>query len=97
MGLFKGIIVAAALALASPVWAGGDHGHRGHHHGGHGHHHGWKHHKHHYQHGHRHWQRAPRYTYYERHYYAPPPPPVYSYAPAPGVHIVTPHIYIPLR
>ncbi len=62
----------------------------------------WGHHQ--YRHGH--WDRAPRQhysnqryydqRYYNQYYYAPPA--AYGYvAPAPGVHIVTPHIYIPLR
>ena len=91
MRLLKSALVVAALAFAAPVWA----------HGGHGHHHGWDKHRHHSHwrdhHHHRHhgWRDHPRSYYYtERYYY--PPYPVYA-APAPGIHIVTPNIYIPLR
>ena len=103
MDLLKGILVAGALALAGPVWADGGHGrdrdrdHRG-----------WRGHDRapawgHYQHRHRHWDRAPRSSYYGgRNYYSPygyaAPYSSYGYAaPAPGIHIVTPDIYIPLR
>ena len=91
MRLLKSVLVAAALAFAAPVWA----------HGGHGHHHGWdKHHdrghwRHHGHHRHHGWHHRDRHYYYSRHYYYPPYP-VYA-APAPGVHIVVPNIYIPLR
>ena len=89
MRLLKGALVALALAFAAPVWAHGGHGH---HHGWHKHHehHHWRHHGHHRHHG---WQ--PGYYYSSRQYYYPAYP-VYA-APAPGVHIVVPNIYIPLR
>ena len=94
MQLLKSVLVAAALVLAAPAWAKGGHGHRGHHgdHYGwqdHRHHSKWKHHRH-----HRHHFRDEVRTQY---YYAPYPVyPAYA-APAPGVHIVVPNIYIPLR
>jgi hypothetical protein len=103
MGLLKGAVVVAALLLTGPVWAGGGHGHdreRDDHRGG-GRHHYWRGHDRapewrHYRDHRRHWDRAPQQYYYNQHYYAPPP--AYGYvAPAPGVHIVTPDIYIPLR
>lgn len=95
MKLLKSAFIVAALALASPVWADGGHGHKRH-----GHHHGWddrrghaewKHHRHHRNHG-RHVDR--RVILSQQYYY--PAYPVYA-APAPGVHIVVPNIYIPLR
>ena len=93
MRLLKSAFVVAALALASPVWANGGHGHgpkHGHHHGwdDRRHHSEWKHHRHHGRHVDR------RVYYSQQHYY--PPYPAYA-APAPGVHIVVPNIYIPLR
>ena len=105
MGLFKGAMVFAAMALAAPVWAhGGGHGYdRGWYDSRErGHHHRWDRDDHrregrHYRNQHQHWDRTPRsYSYYNQHYYAPPP--VYGYvAPAPGVHIVAPNVYIPFR
>ena len=96
MRLLKSMLVVAALAVAGPVWAHGGHGHgkhHGHSHGWHGDRHNshWKHYKHH---G-RHWRgRDPHYA--RGYYYAPYP--AYAYAPpAPGVHIVVPNIYIPIR
>jgi hypothetical protein len=94
MRLLKSAFIVAALAMASPVWAHGGHGHGHkndrHHHGWHDRrdHSEWRHHRHHGRHDDR------RY-YYSRHYYYQPYP-VYA-APAPGVHIVVPNIYIPLR
>jgi hypothetical protein len=96
MRLLRSAFIVAALALASPVWAHGGHGH-GHGHKHHGHHdswddrrgHGkWKHHRHHGRHVDR------RVIVSQQYYY--PAYPVYA-APAPGVHIVVPNIYIPLR
>ena len=96
MGLLKSAMVVAALAFAAPVWAHGGHGHDRDrdHRGWRGNDHApaWGHHRHH----HRNWDRTPRQHYYNQYYYAPPP--VYSYAaPAPGIYITTPNIYIPLR
>ena len=92
MRLLKSAFIVAALVLASPVWAAhGGHGRD------HGHHHGWNDRRdhsdwrHHRDHG-RHRDR--RHYYSQQHYY--PAYPVYA-APAPGVHIVVPNIYIPLR
>lgn len=91
MRLLKSALVVTALVFAAPVWARG----------GHGNDHGWDKHRHHsqwrdqrhYRHhgGHDHY----RNYYYSERYYSPPYP-VYA-APAPGVHIVVPNIYIPLR
>lgn len=87
--LLTGIVAAAVLGAATPALA--DRGH------GHGH---WKkqHHGKYYR------------DYEERvyHYYSYSPPPVrvyerrydyvYTYAPpAPGIHVVLPNVYIPLR
>jgi hypothetical protein len=97
MRLLKSMLVVAALGLAAPVWADGGHGrgrgHDGFHHDRHGHRHHshWKHHRHH---GHG-WRGHDPY-YYSGYYYAPYPRYAYA-APAPGVHIVVPNIYIPLR
>jgi hypothetical protein len=97
MRLLKGMLMVAALGLAGPVWAHGGHGHgRGHdgfHHDRHGHRHHshWKHHRHH---GHRYYDPYA----YSGHYY--PAYPRYGYAvaaPAPGIHVVVPNLYIPLR
>jgi len=102
MRLLKSAVVVAALFLAGPVWAHGGHGHGHghghkqdrHHNGWHDgrHHSEWRHHRHHGRHADR------RYYYSQRHYYQPyyPAYPVYS-TPAPGVHIVVPNIYIPIR
>ena len=96
MRLLKSAFVAAALALASPGWAHGGHGH-GH---KHGHHHGWddrrdraewRHHRHHGRFDDR------RYFYSQHNYYQPYYRPYPVYVPSPGVHIVVPNIYIPLR
>lgn len=100
MQLLKSVLVAAALVLAAPAWAKGGHGHGGKHHGHHhgwqdrGHHSKWKHQRHHRN--HRYYHRREVHTY---HYYTPRPvyPAYPAYAPAPGVHIVVPNIYIPLR
>lgn len=96
MRLLKSAIVVAALALASPVWANGGHDKQDKHHRNH---HGWDDHRHHSE-----WRHHRDHSrYYEPQYYAGPryyaPYPVYGYAPAPapGVHIVVPNIYIPLR
>lgn len=100
MQLLKSVLVAAALVLAAPTAAKGGHGHGGKHHG---HHHGWQDHRHYskWKH-HRHHRHYPRREVHAHHYYAPypvyPAYPAYpAYAPAPGVHIVVPNIYIPLR
>jgi hypothetical protein len=103
MGIFKGAVVVAAMVLAAPVWADGGHGHdRGWDDGGRrGHRYHWDRDDYrrggrYYGHQHRHWDRTPRSDYYNQHYYAPPP--AYGYlAPAPGVHIVAPNVYIPFR
>ena len=104
MGLLKSAVVVAALALAAPVWADGGHGNR------HGNDHGWQ--QRHYapawryqdhrrRDHYRPWRHAPPRHYYDNYYYQPyyyRPYPSYGYAaPAPGVHIVTPDIYIPWR
>lgn len=98
MRLFRSALVMATLALASPIWAHAGHGHRDHgrHHGwderrGHSH---WNHHRHHGRH-------HDRRVFLSQQYYYPAYPvypayPAYA-APAPGVHIVVPNIYIPLR
>lgn len=98
MGLLKSAMVVAALVFAAPAWAGGGHDRDdrrgGRHYGGYGHDHrpDWRHHRHHHRHGYR----PARQHYYSEYYYAPPP--VYGYAaPAPGVHVVAPNIYIPFR
>jgi len=93
MRILRSVFVVAALALAAPAWANHGDGHR---HGNrhHGHHHGWDNHRH-PSHGGHHRHYRPRL--YSNYYYYPPPP-VYAYpAPAPGVHIVVPNIYIPIR
>jgi hypothetical protein len=100
MGIFKGAMVLAALAFAAPVWAHGGHGHDRGWDGGRGHHYGWdrdnhggdwRHHGHHYRDRDR-----TRGAYYPNHYYYGPQR--YGYvAPAPGVHIVAPNIYIAFR
>lgn len=100
MGLLKSAVVVAALALAAPVWADGGHRHgRGNHHGWDQRHHApaWEHQHHRHRHYNRHWRHAPpRHYYYDNYYYQPYPS--YGYAaPAPGVHIVTPDIYVPWR
>ena len=94
MQLLKGVFVAAALVLAAPAWAHGGHGHGKHH----GRHHGWQLHHHHSKWKHqRHYRHYPRREIHTHHYYpAYPVYPAYA-APAPGVHIVVPNIYIPLR
>ena len=97
MKLLKSAFVVVAIALASPVWAHGGHGH-GH---GHGHRHGWHDGRGDFRHHHRHHARfverrvivSPQYYYQPYPVY---PAPIYS-APAPGVHIVVPNIFIPLR
>lgn len=91
MKLLAGIIAVAVLGTATPALADRGHGH------GHGKGH-WKKHNH----GH-------HYRNYERHvYYYNPPVQVhrryyhhdyaYIYAPrAPGIHVILPNVYIPLR
>lgn len=83
--LIGGLAVAAALFMAAPAWAHGGHGH------GHGHGHG-KHWNHHYVHERvvtrEYWRPVPVYT--QAVY------PVYP-APAPGIHVVVPDIFIPFR
>lgn len=89
--LIKGLAVAAMLTVA-PAWAHGDDGrYSGRH---------WK-----------HWEKHHRVPpwgaryyvdrgYYVREYWRPVPvypEPYYYPAPAPGVHIIMPDIYIPLR
>lgn len=84
--LLTGILAAAILGAATPALA--DRGH------GHGH---WK--KHHDRH-YRHYETRVYHYYppvraYERHY---APHYVYTYAPpAPGIHVMLPNVYIPLR
>ena len=91
MKLLKSAFVVVAIALASPVWAHGGHGH------GHGRHHGW--HDGHHRQDVRFVERrvfvSPQY-YYEPYPVYVAPVPVYR-AAAPGVHIVVPNIFIPLR
>ena len=97
MRLLRSMLVVAALGLAGPVWAAGGHGHGHdgfrHDRHGHRHHSHWKHHG--------HYAHAWRYHYYDPYYYSAyyyPPYPRYGYAvAAPGVHIVVPNVYIPLR
>ena len=97
MRLLKSAFVAAALILASPAWADGGHGHGRKHDR---HHHGWddrrdrtewRHHRHHGRFDNR------RYFYSQHNYYQPYYRPYPVYGPPPGVHIVVPNIYIPLR
>ena len=80
--LIRSVIVAMLLA-AAPVWAHDGHGHgRGH----------WKH----GHHGHRHHVREHVVV---REFVQPVRPiyyPVYA-APAPGIHIVVPNVFIPFR
>jgi len=100
MGIFKSALVVSALAFAAPGWAQGGPGHDRGWDGGRGHHyrwdrdnHGrdWRHHG--YQYRHRDRARGP---YYSNHYYYAPRS--YGYvAPAPGLHVVAPNIYIPFR
>lgn len=93
--LIAGIAAAAALFVATPIWADGGHRH------GHGNGH-WKHGHGHRHHAHGHHFQTHRHT-VVRHYYRPAPvyaapvyaAPVYA-APAPGVHVVLPNIFIPL-
>ena len=96
--VLAGLATVGALLLAAPAWADRGHGH-GHGHWKHGHGH-WKH-----DYGHRHHFHGRPHT-VVRHYYAPAPvypvpvyaAPVYAApAPAPGIHVVLPNIFIPLR
>ena len=97
MRLLNKFLLVAAISAASPVWA----------HDGHGHWHGprhvgidyrhypdWRHRPHH-AYG---WRVPYAYApYYGTRYYYPPYPP-YGYAvAAPGIQVVVPNIYIPLR
>ena len=93
MRLLKSLFIAAAIVMSAPALAHGGHGHDRHHR----HHHGWhgeRHHAYGGHHHHRHYVRSYEPRYYSNYYY--PPQPVYV-APAPGVHIVVPNIYIPIR
>jgi hypothetical protein len=95
MRILKSLVVAAALVVAAPAWAHGGHGHDRHdRHDRHGGWHGERHHAHRHHYQHRHHARSFEPRYYSNYYY--PPQPVYA-APAPGVHIVVPNIYIPIR
>lgn len=105
MRLLKSVLVVAVLAMASPVWADGGHRQQRDHRNNHGDRHGWdrdrhgahgRHHGDHRHHGNKH---RPRHHYSYNYYYPPYPAyPAYGYAaPAPGVHIVVPNIFIPLR
>ena len=90
MRILKAALAAATLALAAPVWAHGGHDRHGHRH----------HAKHHHHHHHSEWRYygRPHHRHYVRRdyvYYAPAYP-VYA-SPPPGVHIVMPNVYIPLR
>ena len=83
-------LIVAVMSAAAPVWAHGGHD-RGY---GHAHGHWKKHHRHFHHHGHGYYRDRVVVRVYVH------PVPVYrSYysAPAPGVHIVLPDIYIPLR
>ena len=92
MRLLRNVFVIAALGLAVPAWANHGDGRHGNRHNGH--HHGWDHPRHHAHGGY--YRPLPPRVYSNYYYY--PPPPVYAYpAPAPGVHIVVPNIYIPIR
>ena len=108
--LLRKALLVAAVAFVTPVWADGGHGHGpGHGHGGP--HHGWNDHRPHFDGRHPHyaygWRRpypvyyGPRYYgYYNPGYYYAPYPAYapYGYAVArPGIQIVVPNIYIPLR
>jgi hypothetical protein len=82
--LIKGLLAAVLLA-AVPAWAHGGHGHGKHwagHHGPHG------------RYVHFHEYRPPVVVYPRVVYTAPVYYPVYT-VPAPGIHIVTPSVYIP--
>ena len=94
--------IAAALIGAAPAWAHGGHGH------GHGH---WdKHAEKHWKKHHKHWAKHHRHFHESTVVYAPPAVveqrvvtrvierPVYvapAPQPAPGIHIVTPNIFVP--
>lgn len=92
-------VFAASLLVAAPAFAGGGHG-NGHGHG-HGKHH-WKHDRHaqhHYgpprhvvQHVHRYQPPRVVHHYHGPSYYAQP-----YYAPASGIHVVLPNVYIPFN
>lgn len=86
--LLTGILAAAVLGAATPALA--DRGH------GHGH---WKkqHHGKYYRDYEKHvYHYYPPVRVYERHYVVPHY--AYTYAPpAPGIHVVLPNVYIPLR
>ena len=93
MKFLAGAVLTAVLLGAGPAFADRDHDHgRGH---GHDKHY-WKHQKHAYK----HYGPPPHvvYRYHEprvvHHYYEPVP--VY-YRPSPGIHVMLPNIYIPLR
>jgi hypothetical protein len=99
MRLLKKALLIAAVLVASPVWAHDARGHAarygGPHHGriDNRPHFDWRHHPH-YAYG---W-RAPYRPYYGAGYYYYPPYPAYGYAVAPpGIQVVVPNIYIPLR
>lgn len=91
MKRMTGALLAAAMLAAAPAWA--DRGHD------HGRGHAWGHSKHHWKHSHHHYYAPPRVVHREvvRYYDYYPPAPVYYSAPAPGVHIVLPNVYIPIR
>jgi hypothetical protein len=91
--LIGGLVAAAVMFTATPLWAKGGHGH-GHEKHGHGH----KHHVHKHFHD-SHFVVRERW-YPEPVYAAPVYVPVYAApvyrAPAPGVHVVLPNIFVPL-
>ena len=97
MRLLNKLLLVAAVSMAGPVWAHDGYGYRydGPRHGWYGHrqhfdgrHHGY------YAYG---WRPYAYPPYYASGYYYPPYPP-YGYAvPAPGIRVVVPNIYIPLR
>lgn len=101
MRLFGKSLLVATFLVATPVWAGG-HGH-GHGHRNDGPRHVWSDHRHHFDgRHHRYYVYGPRVPYVYDPYYATryyyPPYPAYGYAvAAPGIHVVVPNIYIPLR
>jgi hypothetical protein len=98
MRLLKRLLLVAAVSMATPVWAHDAHGH-----GHDGPRHVWNGHRQHFDgrhHGYYAYRPRVPYVYvpyYASGYYYPPYPP-YGYAvAAPGIQVVVPNIYIPLR
>lgn len=90
--LVGGLAVAAALFMAAPAWADGGHGRGNGHAYGHAKH--WKHHPVHKRHVHGHYVRE---HYVVREVVRPVPvyPRAVYPAPAPGIHVVFPGVFIP--